>query len=149
MSEVRKPYVHVVCPQCHSTNRLPADRLGAGGKCGRCRGPLFQGEPLALDQAELERHLTNSDIPIVVDFWAAWCGPCQMMAPTFAAAAARIEPRARLIKVDTERNQQLAMRYGIRSIPTMIVFKSGREHTRISGALPPPQLLSWIEQNIH
>lgn len=140
--------LHIVCAECHSTNRVPADRLGGGGRCGRCHSPLFAGAPVALAQPEFERHLANSDIPLVVDFWAAWCAPCQMMAPAFAAAAARIEPRARLVKVDTERNPQLAQRYGIRSIPTMVVFRGGHEHARISGALPPPQLLSWIEQNI-
>jgi thioredoxin 2 len=140
--------LHIICPHCHSTNRVPAERLAGGGKCGRCHEPLFTGAPIELDEDNFERHLNRSDIPLVVDFWAAWCGPCHMMAPGFAAAAPQVEPQARLVKVDTERNRGLGMRYGVRSIPTLIVFRQGQEHARIAGALPAPQLLSWIQQHI-
>ncbi|MGE5492467.1 MAG: thioredoxin TrxC [Actinomycetota bacterium] len=139
--------VHVVCPHCHTTNRLPPERLGEGGTCGRCKERLFRGIATELDQAGFEKHLQNSDLPLVVDFWAPWCAPCRSMAPHFAEAARRLEPHFRLAKVNTEEEQQLAGRYGIRSIPTLVVFKGGVEVARTSGAMPAEALVSWIRQN--
>lgn len=136
--------VQVVCPHCHTTNRVPAARLGEAPVCGRCKAPLFAGEPVELDAAAFARHAGNSDLPLVVDFWAPWCGPCRSMAPHFAQAAARLEPEYRLAKVNTEEEQQLAAQFGIRSIPTLVVFQGGREIARTSGAMPAEALINWV-----
>jgi thioredoxin 2 len=140
--------LHIVCPHCDSVNRVPRDRLGAGGNCGRCKRPLFTGHPLALREASFAQHLGRSDIPLLVDFWASWCGPCKMMAPVFERAASELEPHVRLAKVNTEEQQGLAARYGIRSIPTLILFKEGREAARIAGALDLQNLLAWTRQHL-
>ena len=140
--------VHVVCASCRTTNRLPAARLGQGPRCGRCKLPLFNGEPAVLDRAGFGAQIDASDIPVVVDFWAPWCGPCKMMAPAFAQAAARLEPRVRLAKLNTEDEPEIAARYGIRSIPTLVIFEQGREVARQAGAMDLGNLLRWIEDNI-
>ena len=140
--------LHILCPDCDAVNRVPVDRLGAGGRCGKCHSPLFPGEPLELDEARFRRHLARSDLPLLVDFWASWCGPCRMMAPAFAQAAVELEPRVRLIKVNTEENQGLAMQLGIRSIPTLALFSNGKEIARTSGAMDVRSLVGWTRQNL-
>ncbi len=134
----------VVCPACQAANRVPAARLDDGGKCGKCGQALFTGAPLELDQAGFERHLGHSDLPLVVDFWAPWCGPCRSMTPAYAQAAARLEPHYRLAKVNTEDQPALAGRFAIRSIPTLAIFKRGREVARSSGAMDAGSLIRWI-----
>lgn len=140
--------LHVVCPDCDSVNRLPAEKLRDGARCGKCHGALFQAAPLVLGEDRFARHLGRSDVPVLVDFWAPWCGPCQMMAPAFEEAARRLEPQVRLVKVNTEEAQSLAMQYGIRSIPTLVLFKQGKEAARVSGAMDPSGLVSWTLQNL-
>ncbi|MCU0806294.1 MAG: thioredoxin TrxC [Burkholderiales bacterium] len=140
---MREP-VHIVCPHCGTTNRLPRERLAERPACGKCKAPLFDGHPAALGEADFDRHVGKSDIPVVVDFWAAWCGPCKMMAPQFERAAQELEPHVRLAKLDTEAAQGIAARYGIRSIPTMIAFKGGREIARQSGAMDAASIVRWV-----
>ena len=138
--------IHLVCPHCHRTNRLPAMRLGEDPKCGVCRQPLLPGAPVDLNEADFRRHIEGSDLPVIVDFWAPWCVPCKMMAPAFTQAAKALKTRARLAKVNTEQETQLAGQYGSRSIPTLIVFKQGREVDRMSGALDANRLVAWAQR---
>ena len=140
-------HVRVVCPACHTVNRVLRERLGAGAHCGSCKGPLLSAHPIDLAASNFDRHIESNDLPMVVDFWASWCGPCRMMAPAFDRAARELASEARVAKVDTEREQALAARYGIRSIPTLIAFRNGREVARQSGAMDLPGLLQWVRAN--
>jgi thioredoxin 2 len=134
----------VVCPHCDAANRLPAERLADGGTCGKCKARLFAGKPVELGAANFDTHATRSDIPLLVDFWAPWCAPCRSMAPAFAQAAKQLEPEFRLAKVNTEEEQQLAARFDIRSIPTLALFKHGREVARQAGAMDAASLMRWV-----
>jgi len=133
----------IACVNCNKLNRVPENRLLDGGKCGSCKSPLFSGHPVPLTQSSFETHVVKSDIPVLVDFWAPWCGPCKMMAPVFEEAAQSLEPKVRVAKVNTEEEQMLAARYNIRSIPTLILFHQGKEVERISGAMNLIQLTQW------
>lgn len=137
--------LHIVCPSCNAVNRLPEGRLQDGPNCGGCKQPLFEGKPLTLTSSNFQQHLVNSDIPLLVDFWAPWCGPCQSMAPAFSSAAQQLEPKLRLAKVDTEAEQALAAKFAIRSIPTLILFKGGREHARQAGAMSASDIVRWAQ----
>lgn len=140
--------LHIVCPSCGGVNRVPAERLGQNPKCGKCKSPLFQGKALPVDGAAFTRQLQRSDVPLLVDFWAPWCGPCRMMAPAFEQAAAQLEPQVRLLKVNTEEEQAIGAQFGIRSIPTMILFAGGRELDRMSGALDASGIVNWTRQSL-
>ncbi|MCK5917632.1 MAG: thioredoxin TrxC [Cocleimonas sp.] len=136
---------HIVCPHCEATNRIPTARLSDAPKCGKCKQVLFSGQPINLTSDNFSKHITNSDVPVVVDFWAPWCGPCQTMAPAFEQAAQQLEPHYRLAKVDTEAEQALGAQYGIRSIPTIAVFKNGKEIARQAGAMGAADIKRWVE----
>jgi thioredoxin 2 len=138
--------VHVVCPECDGVNRLPRSRPAGAARCGKCGARLFQGKPLALDGERFQKHVARTDVPVVVDFWAAWCGPCRAMAPAFERAAQELEPRARFVKVDVEAEPGLAARFGIQGIPALFVFKDGKVLARRSGAMDPTSLRRWVEQ---
>jgi len=127
---------------------VPDEKLTSNPSCGKCKQSLFTGQPVEMNGQQFLRAMQKTDQPLVVDFWAPWCGPCKMFAPTFAQAAAQIEPRARFVKINTENEQQVAAQFGIRSIPTLAIFKNGQEVNRISGALSLPQFTQWVNQHI-
>ena len=136
--------LHVVCPHCDTINRAPRAKLAEGGRCGECRRALFDGHPVALDTARFERHAGKGDIPLLVDFWAAWCGPCRAMAPEFERAAAALEPAVRLVKVNVDEEPALAGRFAVRSIPTLALVAKGREIARSAGARSAARLAQWV-----
>jgi thioredoxin 2 len=139
--------MQIACPHCLAKNRVPDDRLGDRPNCGNCHKPLLPGEPAALRGDDLPKFTAATELPVVVDFWAEWCGPCKMMAPGFADAA-RLRPQVQFVKVDTEASPNATAQYGIRGIPTMILFHRGQEKARVSGAMPPSQLLGWVDQQL-
>lgn len=146
MSETTATTLMIACPTDGALNRVPRARLDQNPQCGKCGKPLFQGKAVDLDAANFDRHALKSDVPVVIDFWAAWCGPCRTMTPNFEAAAARLEPRVRMAKLDTEAASAIAGRYAIQSIPTMIMIRKGREIARTSGAMPTAAIVQWVEQ---
>jgi thioredoxin 2 len=140
--------LHIVCPHCDTTNRIPRDKLADGGRCGQCRQKLFDAHPVALDTARFERHLEKSEVPLLIDFWAPWCGPCRTMAPEFERAAAALEPAVRLVKVNVDEEPELAQRFQTRSIPTLVLAFQGRELARAAGARSAAQLVQWAQAEL-
>ncbi len=139
--------LHLVCPHCDTVNRIAAERLNQHPRCGQCKKSLFTGQPPALTGRNFQRHIARNDIAVVVDFWAPWCEPCKMMAPAYAQASAALEPQLRLAKLNTEQEQGLAAQFNIRSIPTLVVFKAGREIARMSGAMNADAIVRWIRSH--
>ena len=140
-------HLRVVCASCHTVNRVLRERLGPGAHCGNCKAPLISPEPFELAASNFDKHIESNDLPVVVDFWAPWCGPCRMMAPAYEQAAGDLAGQARVAKVDTESEPALAARFGIRSIPTLVAFRNGREVARQSGAMDRGGLVRWIRAN--
>jgi thioredoxin 2 len=139
---------HIVCPHCMAVNRIPAARMSDAPRCGKCKHTLFTAHPVSLQDGSFRRHIERNDIPVVVDFWAPWCGPCKMMAPAFEQATAQLEPRVRTAKLNTEEARVIAGEYNIRSIPTLVLFHNGREVARQPGAMGAADIVRWVQAHL-
>ncbi len=141
-------YIHIVCPHCNGTNRIPSGKTPNEAKCGRCKQSILDTKPIALTTDNFEQHLRKNDIPVIIDFWAPWCGPCKIMGPNFEQASGNFRAKVRFAKVNTEEQQSLGAHFNIRSIPTLILFKNAKEIDRISGAVDANQLTSWLNERL-
>lgn len=139
---------HIVCPHCGAINRIPAERSAAAAQCGSCKSKLFGGHPQAVDAAAFDRHIGKGDVPVLVDVWAPWCGPCRSMAPQFEKAAQMLEPNVRLLKLNSDEQPAISARYDIRSIPTMLLFKGGKLAARTAGAMDAGSIAAWVKSNL-
>ena len=148
MDTIMTDPIHVVCTGCNAANRIPAARLADHPTCGKCHEPLFAGHPANLAENAFERQLQRSDIPVLVDFWADWCAPCRTMAPAYEQATSQLEPSVRVVKLDTERAQATSARLGIRSIPTLMLFRNGKEIARQAGAMSAGDIVRWTRAHI-
>lgn len=140
--------LHVVCPHCNAVNRIPSERFKQDPKCGKCHRAVFTGQPVELNSQSFRTHVDRTQIPLVIDFWAPWCGPCLRMAPHYVEAAGTLEPRVRFAKVNTETEQMLGSQFNIRSIPTLMLFQGGREVARQAGAMASADIVRWIEDRL-
>lgn len=141
-------FTHIVCPYCNGTNRLPSTKIAEDAKCGRCKKSIFDTLPISLTTDNISQHLEKNDIPVIIDFWAPWCGPCKTMGPNFEQASRNFKTKIRFAKVNTEEQASLGGHFNIRSIPTLVLFKQGKEVDRVSGALDSKSLTSWINSKL-